>query len=97
MTALADGSFVCDRCGADCGNGGVFDALVISDISADDTMVLNLHFCRKTWQEDGTLRKGCDGVILSAANLKSFLETQPKYKRPERGTPPAPDPAETEE
>jgi len=93
MTAREDGSYVCDRCGGDCGNGGVYDCLVVSDMKVGEggVHVLNLHFCRTQHDGNGKRTKGCDDVILSTTNLKSFLETQQKYQRPEKGNP-APSP-----
>lgn len=89
MTARSDGLHICDRCGSECGNGGVFDALVVADMKMDEgAQVVNLHFCRATWQEDGSLRAGCDSSILTARNLENFLEEQPIYTRPEKGSPP---------
>lgn len=91
MTAQADGSYLCDRCGGDAGNGGVFDALVVSDLKTDDgSVVLNLHFCRSSWNDEGTRTKGCDDAILSARNMEHFLTVNPKYSRPEKGSPPPP-------
>lgn len=90
MTAQADGTYLCDRCGGDAGNGGVFESLVVSDIKADEggVQVVNLHFCRTRHEEDGTRTKGCDEAILSARNLENFHGRQEKYQRPERGAPP---------
>lgn len=91
MTAQADGTYVCDRCGGDCGNGGVHDALVISDMKTDDGLqVINLHFCRAQTDADGKRVAGCDSSILTPRNMEHFLEAQPKYTRPERALPPSP-------
>lgn len=90
MSAHADGSFTCDKCGTDCGNGGVYDALVVSDIKVEDTMVVNLHFCRGRYDDQGAYTAGCDGAILSPSNMANFLATQGNYERPVKGTPPPP-------
>lgn len=85
--------FRCDRCGGDCGNGGVFDSLVVSDMDAASGRVVNLHFCRTRYdQETGAKITGCDSVLLKKADLAYYLEengTTDLYVRPE-GTPPPP-------
>lgn len=74
MSMLPDGSHVCDRCPADVGNGGVTDALIVSDLDPDNPgHVRNLHFCRDR-EVDGKKVKGCANKVLSAANLKSYNE-----------------------
>lgn len=68
------GKFICDRCGEDCGNGGVIDSLVVSDIDPDNPgHVRNLHFCRAR-ENDGKTVKGCDSKVLSNSNLKFYKE-----------------------
>lgn len=70
MTMQSDGSFECDRCGADCGNGGVLDCVVVSDLDLDNPgHVANYHFCRDR-EEDGKKIKGCANKVLSTTNLK---------------------------
>lgn len=76
MTRLEDGSFNCDKCGGDCGNGGVAACLVVSDLDPENSgMVRNLHFCRDR-EEDGKTVKGCAKKVLSPTNLKHYEETR---------------------
>ncbi len=86
MTTQPDGSIACDRCGTDVGNGGVFAALVVSDLDAEAGLVRNLHFCR---DRDGA--KGCDKKILSPANLAHFLTSHDRYTQPSLVTPAEPE------
>lgn len=75
MTMLSENKFECDKCGADCGNGGVLSALVLSDIDPDRPgHVRNLHFCRDREDKDGNKIKGCDNKVLSTTNLKHLKE-----------------------
>lgn len=68
------GSFECDRCGTDVGNGGVLDAVVVSDLDPENPgTVRNLHFCRDR-EVDGKTVKGCGNKVLSATNLKHYKE-----------------------
>lgn len=75
MTRLPDGSHVCDKCGSDCGNGGVLDCLVVSDLDEENNTVRNLHFCRDREGEGKTI-KGCAKKVLSPANLKHYEESR---------------------
>lgn len=75
MTRLSDGSHVCDKCGADCGNGGVIDCVVVSDLDAENNTVRNLHFCRDR-EQDGKTIEGCAEQVLSPANLKHYEESR---------------------
>ena len=62
----SDSEFVCDGCGADCGNGSVFNCLVVSDIDAEKMLVKNLHFCRSVYKADGELvKEGCAVALLA--------------------------------
>lgn len=75
-----DGSYSCDRCGHDCGNGGVIDCVVVSALDPENPgMVLNFHFDRDTVDEEGKVtRKGCAGKVLSARNLEYFWSKREK-------------------
>lgn len=84
MTQLDDGRFVCDKCGGDCGNGGVAQALVVSDLDVSVPRVVNLHFCRERIDDNGKKTSGCDKTVLSAANLAHYLKSRDKYARPSR-------------
>lgn len=71
-----DGTYECDRCGADCGNGGVRDCAIVADLDPDNEgHVRNLHFCRDR-EEDGRKIKGCARKLLSATNLKHREESR---------------------
>lgn len=71
-----DGSFSCDRCGADCGNGGVADCVVVSALDPENNgMVINFHFDRDR-EEEGQVVKGCAGKVLSARNLQHYWSTK---------------------
>lgn len=80
---ISDTEFRCDRCGGDCGNGGVTESLVASDVDDDNPgMVVNHHFCRDQVDEDGkVIKKGCRNKVLSAANLKYYLEVKEKESK----------------
>lgn len=71
------GSYSCDRCGTDVGNGGVQMCAVVSDLDPDrESMVRNLHFCRDREDDEGNKTKGCTNKVLSATNLKHYHETK---------------------
>lgn len=97
MTANADGTHTCDRCGGDCGNGGVFDALVVADLDADTGLVINFHFCRDRYDDNGKVIRGCDTKVLNKGTQKHWLEQEANspYQQPIKGEPPSPEP-ETE-
>ena len=66
MSHIASGEHVCDRCGADIGNGDITHAIVVGDLDPDrEGLVRNLHFCREN---------GCAGKVLSARNMAAYLE-----------------------
>lgn len=72
------GKYECDKCGWDCGNGGVTACLVVSDIT-DGGEVVNHHFCRDEKDDDGKVtHKGCAKKVMSSTNLKHYLESQEK-------------------
>lgn len=73
MSAVGE-SFVCDKCGADVENGGVFSALVASDIDMESGAVVNYHWCRDR-VVDGKKIKGCASKVLSAANLDHYRQS----------------------
>lgn len=72
MSLRADGSYRCDRCGADVDNGGVQMAAIISDLSPDEPGTVRvLHLCRET--RDGA-PNGCVGNALGPATLANWTE-----------------------
>lgn len=67
-------NYKCAKCGADVGNGGVASCAIVSDIDPDQPgMVRNLRFCRDR-EDNGETIKGCASRVLSAANLKHYME-----------------------
>lgn len=71
MSLRSDGSYRCDRCGADAGNGGVTESAVVSDVYGGAVRVL--HFCRKPTKG---APHGCAGRLLSASILANYTEAQ---------------------
>lgn len=64
MSQVSIDSFVCDRCGADVGNGSIQLCLIVSDLDPDrDGMIRMLHFCREN---------GCDQKVLSKRNMENW-------------------------
>lgn len=72
MSLRSDGSYRCDRCGADVGNGAVTEAAIVSDVS--DGSVRVLHFCRIPVKG---APHGCAGRLLSPSNLADYEKGQP--------------------
>ena len=68
MSLRSDGSYCCDRCGGDVGNGGVHLAAVVSDMD-DAGQARVLHFCR---QPRKGAPHGCAAHILSPANTAAY-------------------------
>ena len=66
MTQRADGSASCDRCGADVGNGGVAEAVVVSTLGSDG-LVRNLHLGLAH-------RCGCARRVLTRAALRHYTD-----------------------
>ena len=74
MSLRPDGTYRCDRCGIDVGNGGVQDAVFISDLEPDNpTETRRLHLCRVTVK--GAPR-GCAGLALGPVTLADYYETR---------------------
>ena len=71
MSLRPDGSYRCDRCGADVGNGAVTEAAIVSDV--EDGAVRVLHFCR---QPRDSAPNGCAGRLLSASMLADYTKGQ---------------------
>jgi hypothetical protein len=70
-----DGGFVCDRCDADVGNGGVHTAVVVSRLDPQQRgQVENLHFCLDRVDADGEPVRGCEHRILSPSNVRARTE-----------------------
>jgi hypothetical protein len=65
--------FVCDRCGADVGNGGVDTCLIVSDWDPDtDNRVHNYHFCRAN---------KCDRRVMTTTNLEHFNKIRDSQRK----------------
>lgn len=74
MSLRPDGTYHCDKCGADVGNGGVSEAAVVSTVDADDpTQPRVFHLCREP--RDGAPR-GCEGNVLGPSALANYYETR---------------------
>lgn len=74
MSLRPDGSYRCDKCGADVVNGGVREAAIISDLDPDTAgEVRVLHLCREP--RDGA-PSGCAGNVLGPAALANYIETK---------------------
>jgi hypothetical protein len=51
----------CDRCGTDVGAGGLDTCIIVSDLSAETGVVVNMHFCREN---------RCATKVLSKDNVR---------------------------
>lgn len=70
MSLRPDGTYRCDRCGVDVGNGGVHLAAIVADLDPNDpTAVRNLHFCR---QSNAGAPDGCAAHLLTRANVAAW-------------------------
>lgn len=77
-----DGTAVCDRCGADAGNGGISYAITAQDYRPESGQVFVYHFGRAC---------GCAEAILTPATLEHRSEvgetvgaaTEPPEPEPE--------------
>jgi hypothetical protein len=69
-----DGSFSCDKCGADVGNGGVTVCTNVSRV-VEGPAVENLMFCLDREVEGKTI-KGCSNKVLSKTNLAHYHKTK---------------------
>lgn len=70
MSLRPDGTYRCDRCGADVGNAGVDVCATISDLEPDDlTMIRILHLCREA--REGA-PNGCVGNVLGEGTLADY-------------------------
>lgn len=77
MSLRSDGTYRCDGCGTDVGNGGVQKAAVVADLDPDDPARLrNLHLCRKPRKG---APHGCARKVLGPGTLADWTAT--------RGTP----------
>lgn len=73
MSLRPDGSYRCDRCGADVGNAGVTIALIVSDVDPDTGLVRVLHFCR---EPNPGAPDGCAAHLLIPSNLTDYLASE---------------------
>lgn len=74
MTLRPDGTYRCDRCGADVGNAGVYMCAVISDIEpGNPNQPRVLHLCRQP--RDGA-PNGCARHVLGPGTLANLTETE---------------------
>jgi hypothetical protein len=72
-----DGTYRCDRCGADCGNGSSqVCTVVVTVVEVDSGGItiptpITLHFCIQPRPE---FPRGCTGRVLSDSNLTNYRE-----------------------
>ena len=72
MSLRSDGTYRCDRCGRDVGNGDVQTAAKIITLHTDRPVEpLILHLCREP--RDGAPH-GCEGNVLGPATLADWTE-----------------------
>lgn len=72
-----DGTYECDRCGADVGNGGVDKAASITDTEPGDlTRVRQLKLCLDRPGDDGKKIQGCRDRVLTKKALRHHHETR---------------------
>lgn len=80
MSLRPDGSYRCDRCGADVGNGGVQVSAVISDTDPDHDNLTprRLDLCRDRPDPDNPNKKiqGCRDRVLTKKALRNYHETR---------------------
>lgn len=80
MSLRPDGSYRCDRCGADVDNGGVHTAAVVSDLDPDtgNTTPRRIDFCRDRPDPDqpGKTIQGCRDRVLTKKALRNYHETR---------------------
>lgn len=79
MSLRSDGTYRCDRCGADVGNAAVTECAIVADIElledGGDVFAVprNLHFCRVP--NDGA-PEGCAEHLLIPSNLTDYHESR---------------------
>ena len=77
MSRNPDGTFSCDRCGTDIGNGGIDVAVSISDHDVDEHgkvvlgLIRVLHLCRVN---------KCNTHVLTKRALRSYLAKKEQTK-----------------
>jgi hypothetical protein len=77
VSRQADGTYACDRCGTDIGNGGIDEAAAVSDLEldADGNVVLGairvLHLCRKN---------KCVRHVMTRRALRALVEKKENAK-----------------
>lgn len=80
MSLRSDGSYRCDRCGTDVGNGSAQESTVVVMVDLVDAGGLTvptpvtLNFCL---QPRPDFPRGCTGRVLSDSNLTDYRETRP--------------------
>lgn len=78
MSLRADGTYRCDRCGLDVGNGGVFMAAYISDLDpTNPTEARQLHLCR---EERDDAPRGCVGLVLGDEALADYYAASARFQ-----------------
>lgn len=87
MSVVGD-KVLCDRCGADLGNGNIYNCIFVADLEPEDeNKVRNLHFCRDQKDEDGkVMYKGCTNYLLSASNMAHYNNERKDDGKPKQAT-----------
>lgn len=81
----ADGT-VCDKCKVDCGNGTLYQCMVVSRLNVEDGIVENFHFCEDVRDDEGKVtRKGCAPTIMKAALRPSQRKDTTKKSDKKKG------------
>lgn len=77
MSLRLDGSYRCDRCDRDVGNGAVTEAAIVVTLSEPEedepAYPITLHLCRVPHEQAPT---GCAGHVLSESALKAWHDLQ---------------------
>jgi len=75
MSQTPAGTYECDRCRVDVGNGSVTAAAVVSDLDpAERGAPRVLHFCRDRTGPDGESIRGCVHKLLSPSIIRGYTE-----------------------
>lgn len=79
MSVRADGTYECDRCGVEVGNGGVDRAASITDTEpGDPTRIRQLKLCLDRPDPDNPKKtiQGCRDRVLTKKALRHYHETR---------------------
>lgn len=71
MSLRSDGTYRCDRCGADVGNAAVTECAIVTDL--EDGGHVQWHLCR---QPQKGAPNGCAAHVLGRDALANYLKQQ---------------------